>query len=61
LFVVKEILSYLKRSFNALNDASMPARKKAILNIYEKLAESKFAISGSNIFNIKEGFFILEE
>ncbi|EAS03936.2 kinase domain protein (macronuclear) [Tetrahymena thermophila SB210] len=41
-----EIISYLKRNFNTLNDQVLGARKKAILNIYEKLSESQFAISG---------------
>lgn len=38
-------MSYLKRNFNALNESSIVTRKKAIVNIYERLKEEEHRIT----------------
>lgn len=36
---IDELISYLKRNFNALNESSVVRRKTAIVNIHKRLIE----------------------
>lgn len=52
-YIFKEIISFMNRHINLLNEENLSNRKIAITQIYEKIIEEKLnLIGGINIFFI---------